>query len=228
MRPPPRDFTKGAFKFTGVPGGALPSDADIVRTLRHGLKGTHMPAFGVLPEEDVGALVQYIKTFSPRWRTETPGQEVPIPRDPWDSGHRTEGVKRGELVYHAVAQCWSCHPAYSRKDEIGSMVRAEWERAGKTPPRSVPFRSEIGRPKAVTSVYGKILPPDFLDDTLRSCEEKADLYRTVAAGVGGTPMPSWFKELPAVDLWAVVHYVEELTRIKGTPEGEVLRKRLRP
>src|SRR5437867_1761932 len=64
LRPPPRDFTLGTFKFGAVPGGTLPHDEDIVRIVRNGLHGTAMLAWDV-PEQDLQNIIQYIKTFSP-------------------------------------------------------------------------------------------------------------------------------------------------------------------
>src|SRR5690349_18203941 len=42
LRPPPRDFRVGKFKFGGVPAGDLPSDQDLRRIVRGGLTGTAM------------------------------------------------------------------------------------------------------------------------------------------------------------------------------------------
>jgi mono/diheme cytochrome c family protein len=68
MSPPPRDFTRGVFK---VAGDELPDDDDLVELLWTGMPGTSMPAFHV-PEGERRAIVQYLKTFSGRWRTESP------------------------------------------------------------------------------------------------------------------------------------------------------------
>ena len=224
MVPPPRDFRSGSFKFSGVPGGRLPVDSDLLRTLRHGLRGTHMPAFSSMPGADAEAVVQYLKTFSPRWRVERPGKPVPVPPDPFVAGRREEAVQRGDLVYHVVAQCWACHPAYVSRARMQEMAAIEAQRAGKKP-KPLPFRSDLRRSITVTTRHGKLLPPDFLGDTLRAADDQREIYRTVAAGIGGTPMPSWYRELAPADLWAVVHYVSELLRIKGTPEAETLRER---
>jgi mono/diheme cytochrome c family protein len=224
MVPPPRDFRSGSFKWSRVPGGKLPVDDDILRTLRHGLKGTHMPAFTAMPDEEARAVVQYLKTFSPRWRTERAGTPVPVPPDPWAAGRRTEGVARGDVIYHVTAQCWACHPAYESRARMQEMAAAEAKRISQEP-KALPFRSDLSKPLAVVTRHGRVLPPDLLNDTLRTADDQSDVYRTVAAGIGGTPMPSWHSELSPADLWAVVHYVGELRRIKGTPEAETMRER---
>jgi len=226
MNPAPRDFTIGRFKFAGVLSGALPSDEDLLRTLRQGLRGTHMPGYGAISDEAATALVQYLKTFSPRWLHERPGKPVPLRPDPWPRGEGPQGGARarGEVVYHAIAQCWTCHPSYVARETVRAWIEEEARRRGVEHPTR-PFRSEMTRSHAVLSEYGKLLPPDFVGDTLRASHDDSEIYRTVAAGIGGTPMPAWIAELSPRDLWAVVHYVRDLIRIKGTPDGEALRRR---
>lgn len=68
LDPKPRDFQAAEFLYgTGGPG-ELPTDADLRRTIRQGVTARGMPAWAGLREEDLGALVSYIKTFSPRWQ----------------------------------------------------------------------------------------------------------------------------------------------------------------
>ena len=42
LRPPPRDFRKGTYKFVAVESGYLPTDEDFRRIVNHGLNGTAM------------------------------------------------------------------------------------------------------------------------------------------------------------------------------------------
>lgn len=56
--PPPRNFTAEKFK-----NGA--SVLQIYNTVSHGIQGTSMPAFDLLPEEDRMAMVHYVQTFVP-------------------------------------------------------------------------------------------------------------------------------------------------------------------
>ena len=68
LEPHPRDFTTGIFQRTAHPD-ALPSDAELARIITHGLPGTGMPGWPNLEGDDLTAVVHYLKTFSPRWRT---------------------------------------------------------------------------------------------------------------------------------------------------------------
>lgn len=68
---PPPDFREAAFRYVSGPAGSLPGDADLEETIRHGRPATGMPAWDGLPAEDLHAVIQFIKTFSPRWAHET-------------------------------------------------------------------------------------------------------------------------------------------------------------
>ena len=63
-----RDFRSGHFLYKSTPGDELPTDADLAATIKRGKVDKGMPAWGGLRDDDVHALVSYIKTFSPRWR----------------------------------------------------------------------------------------------------------------------------------------------------------------
>src|ERR1700694_3219382 len=41
--PKPRDFRQGMFKWRSTPSGALPTVADLEKTIEDGVYGTHMP-----------------------------------------------------------------------------------------------------------------------------------------------------------------------------------------
>ncbi len=69
---PPRDFREADFEYVSGPVGSLPTDDDLATTITEGRPGTGMPAWNGLSTEDRHAVIQYLKTFSPRWKTETP------------------------------------------------------------------------------------------------------------------------------------------------------------
>ncbi len=70
LNPYPRDFRNGVFKYTSVAGGAKPLRSDLLRTLNRGLPGTGMPSFSPLSQEDLAALVEYVRYLSIRGETE--------------------------------------------------------------------------------------------------------------------------------------------------------------
>ncbi len=70
LNPYPRDYRRGLFKFKSTERAAQPTDADLERVIRYGVPGTAMPAFDLLPKDEVAALVEYVKYLSIRGQTE--------------------------------------------------------------------------------------------------------------------------------------------------------------
>lgn len=68
LTPPPRDLRKGEYKFAPSPN-ALPDDAYFHRILNEGIPNTMMQPWG-LDHDDRHAVIQHIKSLSPRWRTQ--------------------------------------------------------------------------------------------------------------------------------------------------------------
>ena len=81
------------------------------------------------------------------------------------------------------------------------------------------MRPDLYFPVAKDSDFGhKILPPDFTFNEMRGGDTAGDIYRAIAAGIGGTAMPTWKNVLPDPDLWAMAHYVRSLVELRGTPK----------
>ena len=62
---PPRDFRTAEFSFAA--DGQLPSHEMLIERIRTGVPERGMPPWHGMRDEDLGALADYIKTFSPRW-----------------------------------------------------------------------------------------------------------------------------------------------------------------
>jgi hypothetical protein len=131
-------------------------------------------------------------------------------------------VERGRRVYHGLAQCAvACHPAYATRAEIFAFTK-ELTGFG-----LASTRSDLYDPIPKPSDYGyAIVPPDFTFHRLRAGETAPDIYRSVAAGIGGTAMPTWKGVLPEPDLWALAHYVRALVALRDTRQASALRARL--
>jgi mono/diheme cytochrome c family protein len=71
LNPFPRDYRKGIFKFKGTQYAAKPTHDDLKRILHDGIPGTAMPAFALLPPDEVDALIEYVKYLSMRGQMET-------------------------------------------------------------------------------------------------------------------------------------------------------------
>lgn len=104
----PRDFTSGIYKFRTTDSSSLPMETDIHRTITRGLARVSMPAFPLMPESEKLAVVEYVKSFYPRWDVESPDRKlVDVPRAPQDltDPHR---IGRGRVTYLAMG-CANCH-----------------------------------------------------------------------------------------------------------------------
>jgi len=215
MDPVPRDFTSGKFKFGNVISGELPTDADLISIIKKGLHGTAMLPWD-LSNEQSRLVIQYIKTFAPAvWegKDKVLGKPILITRDPYGLAHRDSAIERGKKVYHVVAQCWSCHRAYESKDKISA-----YNKEINNEPMNE-FDVTMYDVKPQDSDYGvKTLPPDFTWHSVRSAASVEELYVRLAAGVGGTAMPSWKDTLSDDDIWAVAHYVNYLMGLKDNPK----------
>jgi mono/diheme cytochrome c family protein len=232
LRPPPRNFTQGEFKFAGVLEQKLPRDEDLRRIITKELHGTAMLGWQV-PDRELNAIIQYIKTLSDAWKDDDAvGEPVVAAPDPWGPASEREAIARGKLVYHGFAQCLNCHPAYATRQEVDAASRALSGRP-QTDFRPAMFLPEMKQSDYKSGDYQvQLLPPDFLINPVRSIQpgtELEDLYRILVAGVTGAAMPAWDPEvLPekTSDMWALAYYVRSLIRMRGTPEGLALRAKL--
>jgi mono/diheme cytochrome c family protein len=70
LKPYPRDYREGWFKFKSTPSNQPPSEADLIRTVTEGIPGTAMPSFKLLSRGQIETLVEYVKYLSLRGQTE--------------------------------------------------------------------------------------------------------------------------------------------------------------
>lgn len=208
LNPKPRDFHAGRLKFAAVASGEAPRDEDYFRVISHGLSGTAMPAFKLLPERERAAVITYIKTFYEGWKEDGPGGGLTAGKDPWTEDIPA-GIAEGKKVYHGLAKCWSCHPAYVSPEEIKKLT----------------LESELPEPDLRPNLYSSeekesqwgapILPPDFLRERIKTGNELEDIARVIASGVGGTAMPTWAGTLEPEQLWGLAYYVRSLALQRG-------------
>ena len=221
--PPPRDFTSEnlAFKFGGVAAGELPPDQELLRIIKGGLDGTAMLAWDI-PDGTILDIIQYIKTFNPVWGEDELGEVVEITADPF-GGSSTTAVALGKKLYHSKAQCLLCHPAYGTQEEIYNWG-VELTGRGATN-----FRPSMFEPEAkLSEAFGnKLLPIDFGRQPIKAGSSPNELFKTIAAGIGGTAMPMWKDALPDKEIWAISHFVSNIAQTKDTPAFRTMMKALK-
>jgi mono/diheme cytochrome c family protein len=203
--PRPRDFSRAVFKFGSTPAGSLPLDEDLRRTIEHGLRGTAMPSFALLSTAQKDALVRTVKGFSKHWEEFPPTPGVALPANPFDmkSSDTVAGaVQQGEEIYHTKALCWMCHPVYVDGARLREISTAFGRAITRPDPQA---------PVVMQDIWGqKVPPPDFRRVPVKSIYQLTDLYRVIAAGVGGTAMPSWDGALSGEEIWALALYIDSL------------------
>lgn len=212
LNPKPRNFQTAQFRFSSRPSGELPTDEDLLRTVTEGLHGTSMPAWDLLPEEDRRAVVTYLKTFAAEtWASAVPAPVTTVADDPFYGLDRSEAVRRGQIAYHGMAQCYSCHPVYLPPAGLNE-ARAEYGQAPLAALRPDPRRSK----ETLNESGDVVMPPDFTWNKLKRGSDLRTLYHVVANGIGGAAMPTWKGVLSEEDLWGMAYYIQHLSEQRPT------------
>ncbi len=191
----PRDLTAGVFKFRSTPPGFLPTEADLIRTLRTGITGTMMPTFAKLTSSELRAVVAYVRSFSPRWRDpRNYADPVPLPDAPPPWFHQPAAAESARVRGAALfsAHCAACHGPAGRGDG----------------PAASGLRDSAGRP---------IAPAVLARPHHKSGDTPLDLFRTIAVGLDGTPMAGFLPALGADALWDLIAFIRALPPAPALP-----------
>lgn len=181
LRPAPRDFTSGIYKIRST-ANKIPADKDTFDVITHGMPGTSMPPWSVLPEKDRSNLVAYLKTFAADTFKEAPKKQE-LPKDVASSA---ASIKRGQEMYEAI-ECNKCHGAEGRADG----------------PSRPELKDEWGQPIAPANLTKRW--------TFRGGASRNDIATRLAVGVLGTPMPSFIDSVEKPDdIWHLTNYIASL------------------
>jgi len=184
--PRPRNFILATFRCRSTSTGTLPTDQDLENSLERGLVNSNMPSWRPTTPYDRKDLVAYIKTFSPRWKTEKPGTPIKIPAEPEVTPER---VKAGEALFQKL-ECWKCHGVEGRGNG----------------PSADTLTDDQNRP---------IQAFNFHDGTRFKCgSTDRDLYKIFMTGLDGSPMPSFADNVKPDEAWDLVFYLRTLQPMK--------------
>jgi cytochrome c oxidase cbb3-type subunit I/II len=111
---------RGVFALRSTEHDALPTDADLFRTITRGVHGTAMPPWIVLPEVDRWALVAYVKSLSTQFAEDSAPPPVELGRAPMITPER---ITRGRELYKTRG-CASCHGDSGQGDGPGAAALA--------------------------------------------------------------------------------------------------------
>ena len=184
LNPRPRNFTTGLFKFRSTESGSLPTDDDLMTTVKNGLHGTAMPDWAPFIKGDsLKDVVEYVKTFSPRFQKDQPRPVhvgTPVPSS-------AASVTAGKKVY-AKLQCADCHGT----DGAGTGAVAK------------DFQDEWN---FETNAVNLTEPWTF-----RGGATARDIYLRFRTGVDGTPMPSYAGTASDKEMWDLANYIVSIAR----------------
>ena len=235
LQPKPRDYRKGIYKFTSTPYGQRPARHDLVRTIRRGAKGTSMPAFAWMSQQDLDAVVDYVIYLSLRGTVE---EYVAIMSDDYEEDEAIDLVEFNDALdiestrwlaaESQIVRAASAEPAYDeasiRRGRTlfisSSCYQCHGEDAqGQTEWLSAEFLAAQAdapdgeREKINYDAWGDPAPAaDITARMLHGGRRPIDIYRRIYTGINGTPMPA-FEQLFVNDpdaIWHLVHYVTHI------------------
>ena len=216
LRVPPRNFHSSVFKHTSTAYGEPPLDEDVVNVINRGIPGAGMPRFHFLGDEQRRALASLVIAVAQRGKLERDltfeaFYEEELTKDSaeeiakeiaarWENArltiprtitprpqNRQKSIEQGRLAYFRL-ECNTCHASDAR---------------GRV-------RNSVGK-----DVWGNdVRAPDLTTGRWRHGEGPQDVYRAIAIGITGTPMPGYYEALRSEPdtLWNLVDFLEHLSK----------------
>jgi DMSO reductase family type II enzyme heme b subunit len=181
LDPKPRDFTSGIYKIRST-ANKIPTDQDIFNVITHGMPGTSMPDWQVLPDKDRWNLVAYVKSFAADKFNEAPKKQE-LPKEVASS---EASIKRGKEMFEAI-ECNKCHGAEGRADG----------------PSRPELKDEWGHPVKPANLTKRW--------NFRGGASRQDIATRLATGVLGTPMPAFIDSVEKPeDIWHLTNFIVSL------------------
>ena len=223
LDPKPRDYRKGIFKFTSTPFGSQPRRADLIRTIERGAKGTSMPAFRWMENDDLQSLVDYVILLSQRGKLEE--YCVSLADDLSDAKKDLFPIKPVVEQVKNISRNWkeaedklvtpiSKEPPFNKVSiEAGRKVFLEkecWKCHGKEGHGQQPGDlKENERAQSVDSWGNLSLAADLTSGMFHGGRRHLDIYRRIYSGINGTKMPGFYQafEKEPETIWNLVHFV---------------------
>ncbi len=151
-----------------------------------------MPSFEYLTDDERWDLVAYVKSFSEKFKETESLEPITIPDPP----PRTPDLMALGQQFYVDAGCLKCHGETGRGDG----------------PSANTLTDEWGNP---------IVPYDFtIPGKMKGGSTIQDFYRTLAVGIGGTPMPAYGEVLDDEQAWAVAYYTLSLAQPEAQPQPQ--------
>jgi mono/diheme cytochrome c family protein len=183
LRPRPRDFTSGKFKIRTTPNGALPTDDDLKSIIKRGMPYSSMPAWPQFNDQELAALVAYIKTFNAGFADPAQApKKLDLGATPAFS---KESAEKGAKTYASLG-CAGCHGEAGHADG----------------PSAPSLKDDAGNPLRAADLTMRW--------TFRGGARREDIFRTLSTGLNGTPMPSFLDALKPEERWQLTDFIASL------------------
>ena len=230
LDPPPRDYRLGKFKFTSTPRGVKPRHADLERIIRRGAKGTSMPAFRWMANDDLEAVIDYVRLLSSRGELEFRLGQIA------QSDLTEDDDVAAALVAEqaqGIALSWEeAEPQIVRPLTREITATADTVAAGAKAFVQLNCYKCHGRDGQGNKSFnvGKddwgrtVFAADLTAGTLHGGGRPIDIYRRIYSGINATPMPAFASpdagkgetaEQRSDTIWHLTHFITAVA--KGEP-----------
>jgi DMSO reductase family type II enzyme heme b subunit len=190
LHPRPRNFNPGTFKIRHTASGELPTEQDLLDTVRNGLSGSAMPPWeGILTDLEQKQVERFVRTkLVVDRKFDDPDETFTVIDYGKQVASSKESIEKGREVFMKKGKCVECHGVDGRGD--GNMTQ----------------KDEFGDP---------IFPANLhkcwnLRGNRRDPYNPKNIFREVSTGLNGTPMPSFADVLTPEDRWNVANFVVSL------------------
>jgi mono/diheme cytochrome c family protein len=197
--PFPRDYRQGAFKFGTSGEGMKPRRADLLRTIREGLKGTAMPSFSLLQEGERDLLAGYVVYLSARGEVEFRSLLALAENKPSDPGAALKAIL-GEWEKADAAPALPAppedgepeSPKFNEAVSRGYKLFTAKADAAKGEKSCVECHGEFGRkPVLQWELWGTVAKPaNFTEPGLKGGTRPEDVYARIRFGIPAAGMPA--------------------------------------
>ena len=187
-----RYFGAEPFKFTATTGTRMPTDAQLIATLKRGIAGSSMPSFAALRDDELQALVGHVRALTRRGRYEALAAKAAAD----DAAGDGDGVDPVKLTAKAEAQCavgevLPVPPAFQptsaasvaagRRVFLASCASCHGPDGLGNGPQVGQLKNDNGTPAVPRNLTGGVF---------KGGREKENLYARIRLGIPGTPMPA--------------------------------------
>lgn len=224
MYPRPRDYRKGIFKFTSTPYGYRPLRDDLVRTVKQGIRGTSMPAFHLLPDADIEAVVDYVVVLTRRGELEQQLIGLAETEEAVDEELVTEDLVPSVLTRWTEAENAEVLPATPQPRLTPAHVergKQAFLTKGCSKCHGEDGRGQTADNRGADAWGFQTRAADLTSGMLHGGNRPLDVYRRIYNGINGTPMPSFSNVLKSEPdtVWDLVAYVLSVSNKRR--EGEI-------